>query len=646
MNEQIRVLFIEDDDEDAELERIELERAGFELEWQRVDNEKDLRRQLASGPWDVILSDFRMPDFDGLRAFSVVQQLTADAPFIFVSGALGEERAVEAMRVGARDYLLKGNLARLGVAVRRELVASRTKKSERRLEADARREERRRGMAVEATGAGIFEFDMEHDVEYVGPRLLELLGQREEDVPTGWGLLKWFEPLIHPEDCSRTMGEIRAFLVGNEARLSVECRVRHPERNWIDIAVFVKAVSRNEDGRARHLVGVVVDLTETRTLEEQLRQAQKMEAVGRLAGGVAHDFNNILTAIFSFSRFAMEHIEPGTGPYRDLEEVQRAAKRAQTLTAQLLTFSRRKAMVPRVVDVNEIIGDLQRMLGRVVGEDVVLEARLSQNLPRTRIDPGSLEQVIMNLSVNARDAMPHGGRLVIETSLVALARDSRERPPDAASGNYVVIRVADSGIGMDERTMRQIFEPFFTTKDVGSGTGLGLSTCHGIIKHAGGFISVDSQLDVGTSFRVFLPVTSDESDVQERDALPKSVQGNETILVVEDEEQLRRLTVRALSELGYQVVEAKNGAQALSIFEHVSGGLDLLLTDVVMPEVGGRLLAERLKNANPNLKILFMSGYAPDMVSSLDDPESGVLLLEKPFTPETLGVAVRRVLDA
>ncbi len=645
--ESIRLLLIEDDDKDAELVRIELERGGFELDWHRVDNEADLRKSLLNEAWDVIISDFSMPRFDGMRAFQVTQELSAEIPFIFVSGALGEERAVEAMRIGARDYFIKGNLARLALAVRREIAATRTMRSERRLQIDTRREQRRLGMAVEASGAGIFEFHTLGEVApYASPRLLQILGMEGERGPAESDIATWTKSLIHPEDSTRALEEFSNFIAGKSDRLSFELRLAHTTQRWVDVAVFAKLVSGAPSGEAKHVIGVVLDLAEQRKLEEQLREAQKMEAVGRLAGGVAHDFNNLLTVIFSFGRFALRGLEAESSPYRDIQEVLKAADRAHALTGQLLTFSRRKPTAPKVVDVNELIDDLKRMLARVVGEDVQLDTILAHDIPRTRIDPGSFEQVVMNLAVNARDAMPGGGRITIETEKVVCDRAMAFKSvQDVPPGTYVCVSVTDDGAGMNAETQRRVFEPFFTTKEVGAGTGLGLSTCYGIVRQAGGFIGVTSAEGKGTTFHVLLSGTAERSDLRIIGKDPIKRRGSETVLIVEDEEALRSLTARVLSELGYQVLHAKNGIDAISKFEEVSGQIDLLLTDVVMPQLGGKTLAQRLTNLNPRIKVLFMSGYAPDLVADKGIIQPGLNLLEKPFTPDFLGAAVRSVLD-
>ncbi len=647
MAELVRLLLVEDDERDAELVCMELERAGLELRASRVDNERDLMLKLAEGAWDIVISDFAMPSFDGLSAFRILHHHRPEVPFIFVSGVLGEERAVEAMRAGARDYVLKDNLARLGVAVRRELAASRVRQSEKLLELHAREDQRRLEMAVEASGAGIFEYLPERQkLPYVNPRLLEILGLDQDEAYGRSGFPERALALVHPDDRRRLVEAANSFLAGQTQRFSTEARLRHGSGSWVEVAIYSKAVARDNLARAIHVLGVVVDISERRELEVQLRQAQKMEAVGRLAGGVAHDFNNLLTAIFSFGEFAQRHLLPDTPAHRDIGEVLNAAKRAQVLTGQLLTFSRRKRIAPRIVNLNELIEGLERMLGRLVGEDVIVELRLAQELANVRIDPGSFEQVIVNLAVNARDAMPHGGRLIIETAETWLEDSSPDPASISLDRKRVSVRVIDEGVGMDDETISRVFEPFFTTKAVGIGTGLGLSTCYGIVRQAGGTISVESSHGHGTTFRILLPTTEDTSSIIDQPSPVSKRGGRETILVVEDEDQLRRLSVRILEDLGYTVYEAKNGLEALRIAKTRIDQLDLLLTDVVMPELGGKLLAERLFAEKPTLKVVFMSGYDPDQVAQRGPDVPGHEVLEKPFTPDTLGASVRRALDS
>jgi len=647
MSVPLRLLMIEDAEDDAELIRIELERAGFELEWRCVDTEDAFRRALEEY-WDLIICDFQMPQFDGLRAFALYKEHDIDTPFIFVSGALGEERAVEAMRSGARDYLLKGNLARLSVAVKRELREARNRASQQRAELAAQREQRRLMMAVEASGAGIFEHRVPVDQEtYLSERCASILGYALADLPSCDRLLDWIFDHVHPEDVTTLRSGYVGFVDGSTERYELEFRMRDKAGNWIDVACFAKAVARSRDGRAMHVVGVALDRTEHRKLESQLRHAQKMEGIGRLAGGVAHDFNNLLTVIVSFGHFVLETMKADDTSYHDMQEVLKAAAKAESLTNQLLAFSRRKPVVPRVLCINDVVSDLDRMLRRIVGEDVDVSTVLASDLWNVRVDPGSLEQVILNLAVNARDAMPGGGRLTIETMNTELdAEYGRKHGANVLSGEYSVIAVSDDGTGMDEDTQRSIFEPFFTTKGPGKGTGLGLSTCYGIVKQANGYIWVYSELGAGTTFKIYLPrATEGAEDARSVSdpSLAQGLDGTETILVAEDDEQVRELTTRALRKLGYEVIAVPSGAEALTRFQASSKRIHLLLADVVMPEMSGKVLAEKLQREG--MRVLYMSGYTANAIMHRGVLDPNTHMLQKPFTPEALARKVREVLD-
>ena len=643
----LRLLLIEDSEDDAELITLELERAGFLLDYRRLETEAEFMEALRE-PWDVIISDFQMPQFDGVRAFAIYKSRGIDTPFIFVSGAIGEDRAVEAMRAGARDYLLKGNLARLTAAVHRELAEARNRVAQRDAEAAARREQRRLAMAVQASGAGVFEHAVPlREDTYCSERLAEILGWSEAELSQQVGTSTWIDEQVHPEDLPIVRQAYIDFVEGNAERYSGEFRVRHKDGRWIDVAGFADALDRDRDGRARKVVGVMLDLTERRRLEAQLQQAQKMEAVGRLAGGVAHDFNNLLTVIFSFGNFVLDELLPEDPVYHDMQEVLKAAQRAESLTSQLLAFSRRKPVSPKVIDINAMVGDMDRMLRRVVGEDIDVSTVLTTDLWNVRIDPGSVEQVVVNLAVNARDAMPDGGKLTIETSNVEIGDEygplHRAQVPE---GQYVMLAISDDGVGMDGATQEKIFEPFFTTKGAGKGTGLGLSTCYGIVKQAGGWIWVYSEIGKGTTFRIYLPRVVEDPDRSPVARAPESLQGTETILVVEDDDQVRKLAARALTRLGYRVIEAAGGSEALEACSNSEERIDLLLTDVVMPDMSGKQLVERLSPQRPEMKVLYMSGYTANAIVHRGVIDADTHMLPKPFAPETLARKVRELLDA
>ena len=402
---------------------------------------------------------------------------------------------------------------------------------------------------------------------------------------------------------------------------------------------------RDQGGEITHFIAIKAEVTERKRLEQQLRQAQKMEAVGRLAGGVAHDFNNMLTIISGYSGLLLEH--PGTvEPLREyVNEIKNAAGRAASLTRQLLAFSRRQVLAPRVLDLNVVVANIGKMLKPLIGEDIDLLTVLGQSLWPVRADPGQLEQVLLNLAVNARDAMPNGGVLTIETANVEMDSASAQTHFPLSPGPYVLLAFSDTGIGMDAETQARVFEPFFTTKEKGKGTGLGLATVYGIVKQSGGYIWVYSEVGKGTTFKIYLPRTEDEVDESGpgRSGVDAQ-QGTETLLLVEDEDAVRALVRDVLREKGYTVLEASRGEEALELSEQYGGQIDLLVTDVVMPQMSGRELARRLANSRPQMKVLYISGYADVAVWYQGELDSGGAFLQKPFTPEGLARKVREVL--
>ncbi len=381
--------------------------------------------------------------------------------------------------------------------------------------------------------------------------------------------------------------------------------------------------------------------------EEQLRQAQKMEAIGRLAGGIAHDFNNVLSVILSYSDFAMADLQPAEPLRADIEQIRTAGLRAADLTRQLLAFSRQQALQLQILDVNQVLTGTEKMLRRLLGADVALTVLAANSVWKVKADPSQIEQVVMNLAVNARDAMPQGGKLTIETKNVELDQEYARLHHEVVPGPYVMIAVTDNGIGMDKTTQARVFEPFFTTKDKGKGTGLGLATVFGIVKQSGGHIWLYSEPNKGTTFKLYFPRAKDVVMTRPSVTLqPMSRRGNETVLVVEDDEQVRSVAVGILRRHGYRVLEAPNAGEALMISEDHSATIHLLLTDVVLPRVSGRQLAERITSHRPRTKVLYMSGYTDDAVLQHGILESNVAYLQKPITPDALTRKVREVLDA
>jgi PAS domain S-box-containing protein len=404
----------------------------------------------------------------------------------------------------------------------------------------------------------------------------------------------------------------------------------------------------NGGGEPAELIAIGADITERSRLEEHIRQSQKIEAVGRLAGGIAHDFNNLLTVITGYSEFLLKSLGPEDPLRLDAEEIRKAADRATSLTRQLLAFSRRQILQPKILNLNEVVADMDKLLRRLIGEDIDLLTNLAPNLSLAKADPGQVEQVVVNLAINARDAMPDGGRLTVGTADVAIAEAFVSRQSTVPPGEYVMLAVSDTGVGMDEETLERIFEPFFTTKEVGKGTGLGLATVYGIIKQSGGHVWVYSEVGHGTTFKIFLPrVTRDGAPAPEREgATREAVGGTETVLLVEDEDGVRKLACESLRRRGYRVLEAAGSLEALEVCRGAEGPIHLLVTDVVMPRMSGRELAERVSFLRPGIRVLYMSGYTQDAIIHRGVLNEETEFLEKPFTPDALARKVRKVLDA
>jgi PAS domain S-box-containing protein len=466
---------------------------------------------------------------------------------------------------------------------------------------------------------------------------------------TGWPRADWlgreFIGLLHPDDAPKALTLLRAVLL-DLPRETAELRVR-TRRGDLVVGEFRTSVQR-KDGQVVAVLGIVRDITGRLQLEGQLRQAQKMEAVGQLAGGVAHDFNNLLSAIIGYSQLLHSDLAPDDRRREDVEEILNAADRATVLTRQLLAFSRRQVLQPKVVSLNKVVAGAEKLLRRLIGEDVALVTRCDPDLGAVLADEGQLEQVIINLAVNARDAMPEGGTLRIETSNV----DAETRAPSAELGGmppgaYVLLTVSDTGIGMDDETRARVFEPFFTTKPEGRGTGLGLSTVFGIAQQSAGFITVASVPKHGTTFSIYLPrVQADVATSEAPATRAATPPGTETILLVEDEAAVRSVTSKLLRRQGYAVLQAPDGLSALRLAATTEAPIALLITDVVMPTLSGPALAEQLTAQRPQLKVLYVSGYADNAVLRHGVLEPGIHFLQKPFNADSLASKVREILDA
>jgi two-component system cell cycle sensor histidine kinase/response regulator CckA len=644
MTEPIRVLIVEDDPTDADLVVRELRRAGFVPDWVRVESESEYLSCLDRIP-DIVLSDSSLPEFDGLRALDLLRQRSHDIPFILVSGRMGEDLAVDAMKRGADDYLLKDRLARLGEAVRRAMERRRLKR-ERGVAIEAlRQSEERYRLVSEISSDYVYSLSVEPDgsllCEWITERFTRISGFTASEINfRGW------RNLYHPEDHSVSDRHHSALLSGQSDSVELRILSRDGQARWVRL--YGRPIRDEKSGRVVRIYGAAQDITGEKQLEHQLLQSQKMEAIGLLAGGVAHDFNNLLTIISGYGQILREQAEPPSPNAEYLDAILEAADRASQLTRQLLAFSRRQVLQIKLVDLNSIVAGVEKMLKRVIGEDIELRTVAGSNLGLVKVDPGQIEQVIMNLAVNARDAMPAGGRLSIETANAELDEAYFREHGAVEPGPYVMLAVSDTGGGMDQQTLARIFEPFFTTKEPGRGTGLGLAMVYGIIKQSGGNIWVYSELGQGTTFKLYLPRVLEEGKLMDdsKAQLPRSAQGSETILVVEDENAVRGLIRQVLSREGYTVLDTGEVEEALEICEKHAGNISLLITDVILPRMSGPQVAEQALKLSPGLRVMYTSGYTDNALIQHGLVQQTVTLLEKPFTPGTLSRKVREVLDA
>ena len=512
MGTPLRLLLIEDSEDDALLLVRELKRGGYDVTHRRVDSAKALHSALDSGTWDLVMSDHSMPGFSGTQALELLRSRNVTIPFIFVSGTIGEEMAVNALKSGAQDYLLKGNLKRLLSAVDRTLE-----------EAEGRRERRR--------------------------------------------------------------------------------------------------------------------------LETQVNQLRRFEAIGRLAGGIAHDFNNVLGSILGWADLGQADLPEGHRSRERLKKISAQAERAAALTRQLLAFARRQVLEPQNLDVNSLITESISLMGKVIGEHVQIDLQLASDLEPAWADGSQIEQIIMNLCINARDAMPDGGTLTIATRMTEVKPGAEEYRSYFRPGRYVLLTISDTGTGMDAATLEHIFEPFFTTKEVGKGTGLGLATVYGIVKQHNGIIDVESELGRGAKFHVYLPTGTGQMAARERKPATEASRGTETILIAEDNDDLREAAREMIESLGYRVLLAHDGEEAVQLFSENVNAVDLVLLDVVMPKLHGPLALEQMTALKPGLPAMFTTGYASEADSLAGMGQNRVGLLQKPYGAVALGQKIRALLD-
>ncbi len=644
MTTPIKILMVEDCEVDAALLVSELEKAHFHLEWKRVETEMEYRANLAPD-LDVIFSDFSVPGISTRRALEVLQGTNLDIPFIIVSGMIGEEQAVESLKAGATDYVAKDRMDRLGHAVRRALREATERKERKQAEEALRESEHRFRQVTESIDELFWLTDTsKNQMIYISPAYEKIWGRTCESLYAS--PQSWMEA-IHPGDRERVRNAaLTRQVIGG---YDVEYRIVRPDgaTHWIhDRAFPIKDAS----GQVYRVAGVAEDITSRRQLEEQFRQAQKMEAIGQLAAGVAHDFNNLLVVMRGNAELLLMGSSQHDSQTREcLKHIAAAAERAANLTRQLLVFSRKQAMHLQPLSLNDVVSNLARMLKRIIGEQIELKCHYAERLPFVEGDAATLEQALVNLVVNARDAMPRGGQLLIATEKVNLTAACAETNPEARAGEFVCLMVRDTGTGIAPEYLPHIFEPFFTTKEPGKGTGLGLATVYGIAKQHQGWIEISTDMGKGTTFKIFLPAIPRPANCPaQADAETALRGGSETILVVEDEPAVRMIARRTLESFGYTVYEAGSAREALECWSRHAAETALLLSDLVMPGgITGRELARQLRAQKPALKVIFMSGYSAEMASKdttfFQGPKTN--FLQKPCSTRALIRTVRECLD-
>ena len=637
-SQSYRILLIGEDPSRTQAYTQMLQNAeGGSFEVEREANWQSALSRFASGAPDSPLPDAILWELSAsvaanLACLKEATSLEPCVPFVFLVPENQEQLGKKMFEAGANEYLVRETLNKELLQRTLRYAIERT-----RAENSVRQWERRFEDLFENTKDILFTTDLKGNVTSVNKAAEEVMGW-----PRSEALGKNIKGLVAPEHAVLCSEVTRRILSGDPLQHFEIAMLRKDGRK-----VLLEASARliRSNGSKDCVQGIARDVTERRQLENMVRQSQKLEAIGRLSGGLAHDFNNLLCVINGHTELLIEALQPGDPAIRNVTQIQKAADSAAELTRQLLAFSRRQVFHPQVVDLNTIVTETKRLLGRLIDEHIEFYTALDPALGRVMVDPVQVEQVIINLVLNARDAMPQGGKLTIETSNLDLGEDYQSKLSHIPAGEYVLLALTDTGCGMDEETQSRIFEPFYTTKEMGKGTGLGLATVYGVVKQSGGFIWVYSEEGRGTTFKVYLPRVASPLTETRPSQHSDIRKGTETILVVEDAEPLRVLTTEFLSASGYTVLEAANGDEAIQIAQSYAGTIDLLLTDVVMPRMGGKPLVEQMAQIRPHTRVLYMSGYPNDGIVQAGILANGVALLEKPFTREILSKRVRQVLD-
>ncbi len=624
---------LEDSSSDAKLIEIELKDGAVQFIANRVETRQDFENALSKEIPDLILSDYSLPRFDGMSALRIVQDRGLSVPVIIVTGAIDEETAVECMKAGATDYVLKNHLGRLVPAVRSAMEKHRAEQA--LLASQARYKS-----LFESAREGILLIENDQIAD-INPHLLNLMGITKEKVI---GKSLWEIGLsLNQEEIETALQNVKqnTYVYFDELTLQLpDGRLREIELSYNRFM---------SDGRVMGQCNIrdISERKQAEAMRSQLFQAQKMEAIGTLAGGVAHDFNNVMTAIQVSADLAMMKITDEDPVFKEFKEIRHAALRAAGLIRQLLLFSREHPMEFTALRLNNVVENLSKMLNRLISEDIEIAIELEPEIWTLRADVSNMEQVIMNLVLNARDAMPSGGRLFIQTKNVVLDDVFCKTMPEARPGLFVCLSISDTGIGMDQQTLLRIFEPFFTTKEPGKGTGLGLAVVYGIIKQHDGWIHVNSSLNYGSTFQVFLPAVQQLPDEtpEVKDTIEKYFGEGETLLLVEDEEKVREFTTKALTKCGYSVIATSSATEALELFKKDRKKINLVFSDVVLCDQNGIELVETLLAQKSDLRVLLSSGYLDQKSQWPIIVEKGFPFLQKPYTLSGLLQALREAIN-
>jgi len=644
-NGPVKVLLVDDDEDDYIITRdLILQNAGrYRLDW--INNFQAGLEAIKRREHDIYLVDYRLGERTGLELLSESQPFTARAPMILLTGQGDQEVDMQAMKAGAADYLVKGQL-NADILDRAIRYAIKGKYAEENL----RRDRDLISRIMETSPVGIVVADQAGKITFANHRAEEVLGLSRDAIARGvCSVLTWrmTDPEGHPLPSAHVL-PLKAVLESGQPVQDIHHAIDRADGLRTLLSTNATPLF-DAAGKIDGMVITVEDITERLMLEAQLRQSQKMESVGQLAAGVAHDINNILTVIQGHAGLLLNAVPPGDDSTRSIKQISAASERAASFIRQLLTFSRKQIFRSKIIDLNAVLQNLKGMLPRLIGEDITLETHCEPNLPCIQADTGMVEQIVMNLAVNARDAMPKGGRLAIATSAAEIEDAYLRQHPEAQVGWFVCLTVSDTGCGMEPKVLQRIFEPFFTTKEVGKGTGLGLATVYGVVKQHHGWIEVQSEVGAGTTFKVFLPVAGKAGDGPADHPLVKPSEairgGNETILLVEDEVGLLELLREILQQYQYRILVATSGVEALRVWDQYEGRVDLVLTDMIMPGgmTGGDLAAE-LKKRKPELKVIYASGYSSALTGK-EFTQGENIFLAKPYQTSQVARLIRDTLD-